>query len=137
MIDFWEWKIYENPSSAFETKDRVYLGDYDIWQAVLAFRDWEFRIYTYIYDGNEDEIENNFEWLYNVFEHFSGSYECGSFGYVTIDINDENEIVEAINKSCQEQLDYYSVFAKDSVAPFVKEHMWEMKKRVKVYNYYK
>lgn len=134
MIDLWEKKVYHTPSDMFKRDDRLYLGDFEDCQAVLVFENWEFRIYSYHYDGDEDEREENCEWLHSVFQDFAGSFERGSLGFVVIEAEDEEDIVYEIIESCKKSLDYFSYFAEDSVEPFVRKHL---KNSIRVYGYYK
>ena len=134
MIDLWEKKVYHTPSDMFESDDRLFLGDFENWQAVLVFENWEFRIYSYYYDSDADEKEEDYEWLYNVFRHFTGSFDRESLGFVVIEAEDEEDIINEVIESCKKSLDYFSYFAEEAVKPFVRRHL---KNSIKVYNYYK
>lgn len=134
MIDLWENKVYHVPSDMLKKDDRLYLGDFEDCQAVLVFENWEFRIYSYHYDSDEDEREENYEWLHSVFQGFVGSFERVSLGFVAIEAEDEEDIVNEIIKSCKNSLNYFWSFAEVSVKPFVRRHL---KNRIRVYGYYK
>lgn len=137
-MDFFSCKIYSTPEDTFAREERLFLGDYDGWQAVLAFKDWEFRVYTYDYDSDEDSWENDgWHYLAYEFDDFVGAYEEWTLGYVVVESNDAEEIVDIITKACNRDLDYFSTFAQEDLKNFVKRRIGKANKYTKVYTYYK
>lgn len=137
-MDFWTHKIYNTPEDIFTVDERLFLGDYEGWQAVLVFKDWEFRIYTYGYDGDEESWEyDGWRYLAYEFEGFTGSYEEWTLGYVVVESNDADEIIKIITETCNRDLDYFSTYAQEDLKSFIKRRVGKANKYTKVYAYYK
>lgn len=137
MWDLWTNKIYGIPEEPFKGSERLYLGDIENWQAVLCFRDWEFRIYTYDYDEDDETGRDNRDLLSNEFENFFWSYERDTLGYVAVENSNEDELLSIITNVCNENLGYFSPFAKDELPWFIRKRIGKANKYIKVYSYYK
>lgn len=137
-MDFWSYKIFSTPEETFTASERLYLWDYDGWQAVLTFKNWEFRVYTYNYNDSEDSWEDEgWAWLNYEFENFFWSYEEWTLGYVVVESSDEDEILDIIDKTCKADLGYYSPFARDELPWFIKKRIEKTNKYIRAYSYYK
>lgn len=140
MWDLWTGKKYTPFEARFSSDERLYLGDYDVWQAVLCFRDWELRIYTYNFHDSDD-IGDIGQWrdsLCNKFGNFSWSYEVDSLGYIVVETKGWlDEVVADITKVCRTCLDYFSPFGRDDMSSFIKKWLPKIKTFVRVYTYYK
>lgn len=137
-MDFFEWLIYHSPDSLIPIENRWYLGDVDDFQVVLAFENWEIRIYSYRRDSDDDQDQEDWWWFcWDVFESFSGCYHQDSIGYVKVDFYNLADATELIINSCKEQLEYISDYTIEDVCKHLKTREPKIKKAIKVYNYYK
>lgn len=136
MIDLFEWKII---GTTVEWRNRLYLWDLEndrwFWQVVLVVEEWSVKLFSYLYsDGYRwDSRKHCDEYFYN----FEGWLDLDSLGYVKIDFDNIENVVNELVKLCNQELSFNLNWHKSDLNFFLERYEKEILPIEKVYVYYK
>lgn len=118
-------------------RDRTRIGNDGFTQFVLAFEDWEFRVYNYEYEDELPEDENaRYEECGNYFYNFDYYLDVLSLAYTRLDIDWER------GRTRDELISYVREYladgprdAEERITKFFRDNIEKL--GAKVYQYYK
>ena len=137
MIDLFEWKVF---GTTVDWMDRLFLWEIDTgaeawWQAVLVVEEWCVRLYTYMYSNSNRT--DDWEQCDNYFYNFEGWLDTNSLGYIEIEFDNIDNVVNELVKLCQQELTTNINWHKSDLRYFLEKHEKEIFPTEKVYSYYK
>lgn len=137
MRDFFEWKKFD---ITVDWMDRLFLWEIDTeaderWQAVLVVEEWCVRLYTYMY--SDENWTDNWEQCDKYFYNFEGWLDVNSLGYVEIEFDNIDNVVNELVKLCQRELTTNVNWHKTDLKFFLERHEKEIFPIEKIYVYYK
>ena len=141
MMDLLWNAINHIPEHIIRDRTRIW-NDNDGFQYVLAFEDWEFRVYNYEFldEFTRDDYPDVFRQADEYFYNFDWYVNIDTLAYTRLDIDTDTDIREMVNEIVNWVVIYLDaeetpIDLRTKISTFITTRLTEL--GTKVYQYYK